>query len=618
MGLSAALPARGGDAPLAFDADVRLILQQFCLDCHNSDKHKGDVSLADYADETSVRRDHKLWQVVLEQVNERSMPPQTKPQPTEEQRQRLSQWINQALTSGKTGDRFKNPGRATLRRLNQAQYNNTLRDLLGISSRPADLFPADGGGGAGFNNNGDTLFLPPILLEQYLKAAATALNEAEPDRLQITEPSATLPPRDAARQSIEQFTARAFRRPATSVERDRLLSLFDRAIEHKQGYDAAVKLVYKAALVSPQFLFQTEVEQPSAAPYAVDDFELASRLSYFLWASMPDDELFRSAAERKLHDPAETERQVRRMMRDPKSRALAEEFGAQWLGIDTLKTTAQPDRRRFPNFTLAVRDAMYDEAVDFIDSVFRDDRSVMTLLSSDYTFLNEDLAEHYGIDGVKGQEMRRVTLDKKSRGGVLGLGAVLTVTSFPLRTSPVLRGKWVLETVLGAPPPPPPANAGQLPPDDKQPDGLSFRKRLELHRAKPECASCHNRMDPIGFGLENFDPVGRWRNEQGGQEVDAAGVLNTGEDFSGPVELKKVLLAKRSAFLRNLTQKMLSYALGRGLEYDDQAAVAEIIASLEKQDDKASELLVQIAQSFPFRYRRNDSTVVVAERSAPN
>jgi hypothetical protein len=251
---------------------------------------------------------------------------------------------------------------------------------------------------------------------------------------------------------------------------------------------------------------------------------------------------------------------------------------------------------------------MYDEAVDFVDSVFREDAPLTTLIDADYTFVNDALAKHYGIKDVKGQEMRRVKLPPDSpRGGVLALGGVLTVTSYPLRTSPVLRGKWVLDEILGAPPPPPPPEVTELPQDDVQPDGLSFRKRLEAHRSRAECASCHARMDPIGFGLENFDPVGRWRTEQAGQPVDSGGELTTGEKFTGPAELKKILAKRKEAFSRTVTEKLLAYALGRGLEYYDQPAVKGVTDALAREDYRSSTLVVEIARSYPFRYRRNEA-----------
>ena len=320
---------------------------------------------------------------------------------------------------------------------------------------------------------------------------------------------------------------------------------------------------------------------------------------------MPDDALFHAAGEGHLRDPKVLDAQVRRMLKDPKARGLAESFASQWLRIRDLYTSAQPDPRRYPTYTPSLRDAMYGETIEYFASVLREDQSLLRLLDSDYTYLNEELAKHYGIEGVTGPELRRVTLTEHRRGGVLSMASVLTVTSYPQRTSPVLRGKWVLEELLGAKVPPPPPNAGGLPADDAPKAGMTFRQRLELHRSKPECASCHNRMDPVGFGLENFDAIGRWRTEVGGQPVDAAGVLATGEKFAGPVELKQQILARKDEFLRNVTEKMLAYALGRGLEPYDIPTVRRITAAVAKDDCRGSTLVREIVGSYPFQYRRN-------------
>jgi hypothetical protein len=260
---------------------------------------------------------------------------------------------------------------------------------------------------------------------------------------------------------------------------------------------------------------------------------------------------------------------------------------------------------------------MFAEAVDFFYSVFQENQSVLSFLDAKYTFLNEELARHYGISGIDGPEMRKVQLTDPNRGGVLGMGGVLTLTSYPRRTSPVLRGKWVLEEILGTPPPPPPPLVKSLPPDDHPQDGLSFRKRLELHREKPECASCHKRMDPLGFGLENFDAIGRWRTMIADQPVDASGVMVTGEKFDGPAQLKHLLMGKKEEFTRNLTEKMLAYALGRGLEYYDVPTVKRIARTVAEKDYRASILLTEVVKSYPFQYRRNAPVQMAENKTSP-
>jgi hypothetical protein len=332
-------------------------------------------------------------------------------------------------------------------------------------------------------------------------------------------------------------------------------------------------------------------------------YEVASQLSYFLWASMPDEELFRLAEQGRLHDETVLRGQVRRMMRDRRSRGLADSFAAQWLGIRALGPTIRPDARLYPEFTDELAAAMREETLLFFDSIVRDDCSVLQLLDADYTFLNERLAGLYNIKGVKGPEMRRVRLDDPLRGGVLGQASILTVTSYPHRTSPVLRGRWVLEELLGTEVPPPPPDVPVLGRKGTR-NAQSVREQLEKHRANAECATCHKRMDPLGFGLENFDPLGRWRAEQGGQPIDSSGVLPSGDKFRGLGELKKLLLDKRRPeYVANLSRKMLGYALGREINKVDKLVVADAARALEDGQWRISCLLETIVVSYPFLHR---------------
>jgi hypothetical protein len=364
-----------------------------------------------------------------------------------------------------------------------------------------------------------------------------------------------------------------------------------------------VKLALKAVLISPHFLFLVEREPEEEGVYRLGQYELASRLAYFLWASMPDDELLELAAEERLYDEDVLRGQVRRMLADPKARGFAASFGTQWLGIGALGETVKPDPERFPEFDDQLIEAMREEAVALVETILREDRNVLELVDCDYTFVNQRLAQHYGLPLVEGDQLRRVSLEDRRRGGVLGLGAVLTTTSMPLRTSPVLRGKWVLEQLLGSQVPPPPPNAGVLPEDDKVHDGLTLRERLEAHRTKPECAACHQRMDPLGFGLECFDATGRWRHHSAGRPVDSSGELPGGETFRGPAELKEVLLARKREFLTNLSRKMLGFALGRGLSRFDDCVVKRCVEALEANDYRSSVLVEQIVLSYPFQHR---------------
>lgn len=589
----------------AFEKSIQPLLKQYCLPCHGAQRPAGGVNLGAFSDVASIQRDQSTWRKALSQVRERHMPPSNAPQPSPEQRDQLAAWLHHTLNNVDESLLPRDPGRAPIRRLSRLEYNYTVQDLFGVTSRPADRFPADGGGGAGFDNNADTLFIPPILMERYLEAASEILTEAKPERLFVARPGQGLSKPAAARRILEHFAFGAYRRPVEKAEIDRLLRLYHVAAKRGDSFEESVRFALKAALVSPNFLFRVEADRKGDAPLPVSDYELATRLSYFLWASMPDEELFRLAGQGRLRDPKTLEQQTLRMLRDPKARRMAESFSSQWLKIKDLYTSAHPDPGKYPAYTPALRDAMYQETVAFFHSLIRENGSLLSLIDADYTYLNEELANYYGIAGVRGPDMRRVRLPDRTRGGVLTMGSVLTVTSYPQRTSPVLRGKWVLEEILGAPPPPPPPNAGALSPDDAPREGFTFRQRLEQHRKKPECASCHNRMDPIGFGLENFDAAGRWRRDIGGVPVDATGVLATGETFEGPVELKKVLMTRRDDFIRNLTEKMLAYALGRGLEPYDLPTVRRITQAVQRDNYRSSTLILEIVKSYPFQYRKS-------------
>lgn len=596
-------------ADVSYDKEIRPLLNKYCDSCHGAKKQSGGINLSGFDTPNSLQRDQDLWRHALEQLREHTMPPMDKPQPETKERELLVSWLKQTLDNFADSAQPTDPGRKIIHRLNRLEYNNTVRDLLGVTTKPADKFPADGGGGGGFDNNADTLFVPPILMERYLEAADEVLKEAAPEKLFIVRPDKKRKPEFAARLIIERLGSRAFRRPLEKPEIDRLMSLYQGAAKRGANFENAVKLAMKAVLVSPHFLFRIEKEQPGTKPYPVTDWELASRLSYFLWSSMPDGELLDLASKKKLRDPKILEAQVKRLIADAKFTQTAQSFSEQWLHTRELYGVSQPDPRKFPQFTPSLREAMANEITHFFAAIVRDNSSLFDLLNANYTYVNEELAWHYGIEGVTGSAMQRVNLEGatkgKERGGILTTAAVLTVTSYPQRTSPVLRGKWVLEEILGTPPPPPPPNAGALPANDAVKDGLTFRQRLEEHRKNPSCAGCHARMDPIGFGLENYDPIGRWREEIGGGPVDASGVLATGGKFTGAAELKTHLQKRRDDFARNLTEKMLAYALGRGLEPADVPTVRAITKKLTANDFRAQTLMQEIVKSYPFQYRKN-------------
>jgi len=415
-----------------------------------------------------------------------------------------------------------------------------------------------------------------------------------------------------AKKIISAIAGRAFRRPITDQDLETLTSFYQ-AGRSKGSFDDGIEMALRRILASPEFMFRFErgPAKPGEA-YRINDLELASRLSFFLWSSLPDDELVKLATQGKLKDSAVLEQQVRRMLADPRSKELVSNFAGQWLYLRNLQSLV-PAMEEFPDFDDNLRQAMRRETELFFDSIVREDRNVLDLLTADYTFVNERLAKHYGIADIYGSQFRRVTLDADSpRRGLLGQGSILTVTSLATRTSPVLRGKWILENILGVPPPEPPPNVPALKenvrPTDKGTDTvevLSVRRRMEEHRAKEPCASCHKMMDPIGFALENFDAVGQWRTLDGRLPIDASGQLVDGTKVDGPVNLRKALLVYSDQFLRTVTEKLLTYAIGRSVEYYDMPAVRSIVRDASRNDNRFSSIIVGIVKSPPFQMKVN-------------
>ena len=421
-----------------------------------------------------------------------------------------------------------------------------------------------------------------------------------------------------AREILSRLARRAFRRPGTDADLDSLLPFFHEG-RARGGFDAGVELALRKVLVSPEFLFRIERDPPDVAPgspYRLSDVELASRLSFFLWSSIPDDELLGLAGAGELAEPAVLDAQVRRMIGDPRSRALVDNFAGQWLYLRNMQLV-MPDPEAFPEFDDNLREAFERETELFLISQLREDRSVLELLEADYTFMNERLARHYGIPGVYGSHFRRVELPDDTRRGLLGHGSVLTVTSYANRTSPVLRGKWLLENLLGAPPPPPPANVPAL--KEIGEDGVppsSVRERLVLHRQNPVCASCHAQMDPLGFALENYDAVGKWRtNGEGGMPIDASATLPDGATISGPSGLARMFVDRPELFASTVVEKLMTYAIGRGVEYYDAPAIRSIVRDAAARDYRWSSLISGIVTSPPFQMRMSEGAVADTRRA---
>lgn len=740
-----------------FEQTVAPFLKKYCFDCHGNGAEEGGLKLDEFQKPEAFETNRKRAESIFKMINGNIMPPEEGEHPPMEERLAAVDWIDARLNYVDC-DLPPDPGRVTIRRLNRAEYNNTIRDLVGIDFEPAADFPSDEVGN-GFDNIGDVLSLPPLLLEKYLDAAEVIAKKAiiaHPERfgtqriagkdlertgsagntndggfvtmsssgsviakvqvaskgeyivrvdamadqagselakvelrlddkkvkvfdvkgqrkaesyetkltmnpgshkleaafindfydpkakdrnqrdrnlyvrqievvptdvslVELPEthrqiiflsPDKTTPPKVALERILTRFIGRAFRRPALPAEVEKFTNLGLMALSREETFEQAVQLAVTGVLVSPHFLFRVEDHaQPNnpAKVVPVTDYELASRLSYFLWSSMPDEELFQLAAQAKLRDPDILESQVRRMLKDAKSEALVENFGSQWLNLRNLNEVS-PDPKLFPAFSDALRKDMRQETEAFFTAIIREDLSVMDFLFGEFTFLNERLAKHYGISGVKEDAFQKVSLKGTSRKGVLTQASILTLTSNPTRTSPVKRGKWILENLLNEAPPPPPPNVPELEATAKSSPGLSLRKQLELHRASPNCASCHKMMDPLGLGFENFNAIGQWRDQDGKLPVDATGELPGGSRFNGPMELIQLLKQKAPEFRRCLAEKMLTYALGRGLEYYDRCAVDTITANMEKADNRFSSLVLEIVKSQPFLYRRGEAT----------
>jgi len=419
-------------------------------------------------------------------------------------------------------------------------------------------------------------------------------------------PTTTTTETACARQILSTLTRRAYRRPSTEEDVQRLMPFFS-AGKTEGGFNRGIQKALERVLVSPQFLFRIESDPATAAPgtvHRVSDLELASRLSFFLWSSIPDDELLNTAISGKLSNPAVLEQQTRRLLADPRSESMVTNFAAQWLFLRDIESK-QPDEILFPDFDETLRAAFRRETELFLDSVLRENRSVLELLTANYTFLNERLATNYGIPNVQGSYFRRVTLPAGSpRAGLLGQGSILALTSYANRTSPVLRGKWVLENLLSSPPPPPPPNVPALKTEGDSGKPMTMRDAMIQHRANPACASCHARMDPIGFSMENFDALGRWRDRDSFNKIDASGVLPDGTRFEGMTGLRGVLLDHSSEFVSTISEKLLMYAIGRNLQYYDAPAVREISREASRNNNTFAALISGVVKSAPFQMRQ--------------
>ena len=445
-------------------------------------------------------------------------------------------------------------------------------------------------------------------------AAAGPGDSASRRKILSCRPASASQETACARQILTSLARQAYRKPVDKTTSDVLMDFFARGRKTGGHFDRGIESALQFILASPEFLFRVEPDPPqrssAAQVYQLDDLRLASRLSFFLWSSLPDDQLIAIAAQGRLKQPAVLEQQVRRMLADRRSKTLIDNFAEQWLHLRNLKNS-NPDLSAFPDFDDNLRQAMKEETELFFDSIMREDRSVMDLLNADYTFVNERLARHYGIANIYGSRFRRVQVPDEARRGLLGQASILTVTSYPNRTSPVERGKWILTNLLGVSPQPPPPNIPPLPESGSDGKVVSLRERMERHRANPVCAGCHRAMDPIGFAMENFDGIGRWRAREDGQPIDASGTLFTGAKLDGVNGLRQELARRPDVFVGVLTERMLTYAVGRGLEYYDMPAVRTIVRHARADNYRFSSIVLGVARSVPFQMK--ETTAVVKE-----
>ena len=589
---------------VAFSKEVVPFLREYCTDCHQGEDPDANLALDRFEYSANVNTEFETWERVRRMVVERQMPPSDASQPDQADVLKFIEAIDRQLDSLEC-ESEKHPGRVTIRRLNRVEYNNTIGDLFGLDLHIADSFPSDDVGD-GFDNIGEVLSISPILMEKYVDAARTIAEKVfEDDRAKktvIVETAKSDNERvEVARRNLRQLTTRVFRRPISDSHLDRLFELMVVAFRSGASENEIYQTVLTASLASPEFLFRIETDpEGDDTVRQLDDYELASRLSYFLWSSTPDDELLEAAGRGELSNREGLVRQTQRMLGDPKSQALVDHFAGQWLqlrDVDLFK----PNPDQFQQFDQSLRQAMRRETELLFENVLQENRSVVEFLNADYTFVNERLANHYGIAGVRGDKFERVSTGPGRR-GVLTHASILMLTSNPTRTNPVKRGKWILENILGEAPPPPPPDVPEL---EEEGEALgSLRERMEVHRTKESCAVCHRKMDALGLGLENFDVVGGWRDRDGRFEIDPSGELPGGRKFKNPSELM-VLLAeeKKLEFCRCLTEKMLTYALGRGLDAYDRCTVKEIVKRLEENEFRFQTIITEIVQSNPFRLR---------------
>ena len=595
------------DAQKVFKEKVGPFVNKYCTRCHGS-RAKAGINLQSALKNPGGESASLHWKKAVANVKVHEMPPDDASKiPTDEERRQFIEWMGNIKYLAP-----RDPGPFVIRRLTKTEYANTLHDLYGVDPAIADSLPEEVVG-EGFLNS-----ISPLQFELFLGIAnkvieqVVAPKDKAPTAIQkrlFGQPhtqGADL--RKEARRVGRSLAREAYRRPPSDAELDVLVDVYDLARNNELNHPAALGLTLKAVLVSPQFLFitpakKTESDEPIVL---LDDHQLASRLSYLLWSAPPDAELAALADKGELHKPEVLRTQVERLLKHARSRALFDGFGAQWLRLSELGRQVF-DPEMFPQMTPLLRKSMMEEARLFFESIVRENQSVVRFVDSDYTFLNEPLAKVYGLEqSVPGPKMRRVKLTNPNRGGILGMPATLATTSFPNRTSPVRRGVWVLEQILGDRIPPPPPDVTELAEQNhKEVKGLTLRQRTELHQSEATCANCHKVLDPIGFGLENFDAIGRWREKNDvGVAIDSAGKLPDGKGFTTPAELKGLLAQREADLARNLTERLMAYALGRQLEGYDDVVIDQLMVKIAADNYRVRTIITEVITSYLFTHRR--------------
>lgn len=657
LGSAGPLPAQEKhDASVAaeFERAIRPLHAKYCNSCHGAIKPKGGIDLAS---RKGTEKPH-AWKEVWERLRSRQMPPADKLQPTTVERDRMLAWIERVFVAETLAGQ-PDPGPLRPRRLNAREYTNTVRDLFVTGGKPSvrktsfeplkdgrislyrmfpppdhptqfvtRFLPQDTSDG-GFDTLAENLTIPPFFVEKHLRATKVLLDEmvtlnaSRPSSYQWTLYAALskvekgpTPKNKTQRQLVaeflREFASRAFRRPVPAEEAEKFARLFDQAQAKGEDFESSIRLALQAVLISPSFtILWSDQERKEAPVRALNDHELAARLSYFLWSTQPDQDLVKLADKGQLRDEKIFDAQVRRMMGDWRCRdGLLLGFLTQWLQLDRLDR-AQPDAEKYPAyFQDNLGDQMTQELVLFADAILVEDRSILEFIDADWGFLSYPLAEHYGVKDFPGKKTSgdppwyRVKYADKRRGGVLTMGKVLTGTSQPLRTSPVHRGKWVLETILGTPPPPPPPEVDNVLKEDDGKKKLTVPQLMARHRDHPSCFACHQMIDPLGIAFETFDPTGRWRDQDQEQSIDTRGQMLDGTKFNGAVELKAVLLARKDEFTRGFVEKMLTYALGRKLDYYDVATVNRITQAVKDDGYKFSRVVIEVVRSYSFHHCR--------------